>query len=390
MSPRVPRIPKYGFHKATGQARVVLNGQSHYLGEYGSEDSRKKYEQIISSWIASSQSLPEESGGPSDLTINELLLAYLRFAEGYYVKNGKPTSEYCCIKLAIKPLESLYGRLPVAQFSPLKLKAVRQQFMAEDLCRNVINQQVSRVKRVFRWGTENEHVPPPVYHGLQAVRGLPKGRSAARETDPVQPVPDEHVDAIKPFVSPTIWTMVELQRLTGMRPGEVRMVRGCDLDTTGTLWEYRPASHKTEHHGRERVIPLGPRAQNLIRPFLKPDLTVFLFSPRETENSRNTERRRNRKTPMTPSQRKRRPKGRWLHPFYAKDAYNRVIRRACKRAAVPSWHPNQLRHSSGTRIRKELGLEAAQVWLGHSKADVTQIYAEKNLELARQIAARLG
>ena len=54
------------------------------------------------------------------------------------------------------------------------------------------------------------------------------------------------------------------------------------------------------------------------------------------------------------------------------------------------WHPNQLRHSFATRVRKEHGLEAAQVLLGHSRADVTQIYAERNEELAGSVAARIG
>ncbi len=54
------------------------------------------------------------------------------------------------------------------------------------------------------------------------------------------------------------------------------------------------------------------------------------------------------------------------------------------------WHPNQLRHTFATRVRKQHGLEAAQVLLGHSRADVTQIYAEKNEALAAEIAAKIG
>lgn len=383
-------VPKYGLHKPTGQARVVLNGRTHYLGKHGTEESHQKYEQLISSWIAGNRQQPCTLGGYPDLTVNELLLAYLQFAKGYYVKNGRPTSEFQGIKLAVKSLQELYGLLPACEFSPLKLKAVRQKLISANMCRGVVNQNISRIKRIFRWGVENELVPSSVYHGLQAVRGLSKGRSEARETEPVRPVPDEHVDAIKSHVSRQVWAMVQLQRLTGMRPGEARLMRGCELDTTGAIWEYRPSEHKTQHWGRERVIPLGPRSQAVIRPFLKTDLTAFLFSPAEAEAARNAERRRRRKSPMTPSQRKRKPKGRRFNEFYTKDNYVRVIRRACKLADVPHWHPNQLRHSSATRIRKELGLEAAQVWLGHSTADVTQIYAERNLSLAREIAARLG
>lgn len=383
-------VPKYGLHKPTGQARVVLDGQSHYLGKYGSEESHRRYEQLITSWLAGHRTQPTETSPTVDFTVNELLLAYLRFAKGYFVKDGQLTSEYACIKAAVRPLAALYGDLPAADFSPLKLKSVRHKLIAADLCRGVINGHISRIKRVFRWAVENELVPPSVYHGLQAVRGLAKGRCSARETEPVKPVPDAHVDAIKAFVSPQVWVMIELQRLTGMRPGEARTLRGRHLDTTGALWEYRPAGHKTEHHGHERLVLLGPRAQAVVRPFLKADLNAFLFSPREAESARNAARRQGRKSPMTPSQRKRRPKGRTIHEFYTKDAYIRAIRRACEKAGVPHWQPNQLRHNSGTRVRKEYGLEAAQVWLGHAKADVTQIYAERNLKLARQLAAKFG
>jgi site-specific recombinase XerC len=56
----------------------------------------------------------------------------------------------------------------------------------------------------------------------------------------------------------------------------------------------------------------------------------------------------------------------------------------------PAGHPNQLRHSYATKVRKEHGLEAAQVLLGHSKADVTQVYAERNSALAAKVAAEIG
>ena len=147
MSRQAPTIPKYALHKATGQARVVLSGQSHYLGKYGSTESKERYQQLITSWLASGRSLPQEPEDAHDLTVNELLLAYLRFAQGYYVRNGQLTSEYRCIKLAVRPLERLYGTLPAAEFSPLKLKNVRQQLIVADLCRGVVNQQIGRINR---------------------------------------------------------------------------------------------------------------------------------------------------------------------------------------------------------------------------------------------------
>jgi hypothetical protein len=51
---------------------------------------------------------------------------------------------------------------------------------------------------------------------------------------------------------------------------------------------------------------------------------------------------------------------------------------------------NQPRHSHGTKLRKEHGLEAAQVMPGHSRADVTQVYAERGQQLAATFAATIG
>jgi integrase len=66
------------------------------------------------------------------------------------------------------------------------------------------------------------------------------------------------------------------------------------------------------------------------------------------------------------------------------------VARACDRAGVPHWHPNQLRHLFATEVRRRYGLEAAQVALGHAKADVTQVYAERDLGLATRLALEMG
>lgn len=57
---------------------------------------------------------------------------------------------------------------------------------------------------------------------------------------------------------------------------------------------------------------------------------------------------------------------------------------------IDHWHPHQLRHTLGTEIRRKYGIEAAQVLLGHARADVTQVYAQKNLDLAIRIARECG
>ena len=87
--------------------------------------------------------------------------------------------------------------------------------------------------------------------------------------------------------------------------------------------------------------------------------------------------------------RKRKPK-RTPGEQYTIGSYRRAIHRACGKAGIDRWSPNRLRHSAGTEIRKRYGLEAAQVILGHASADVTQIYAERDLAKAVEIMREVG
>jgi integrase len=264
-----------------------------------------------------------------------------------------------------------------------------------------VNNRINRVKRFFRWAVAEELVPPSVIHGLNAVQGLRKGRTRARETEPVLPVDDQHVDAILPFVTPHIAAMIQLQRMTGMRPGEVVSIRGDEIDVRGDVWIYQPLEHKNDYRGHLRKIPLGPKAQQLLKPFMNKE--TFLFSPIESEAWRNEQRRIERKTPLTPSQRKRKPKKkpkRRKRERYDTASYRRAIKYGIKRLnrireqqeqpLIPNWYPLQLRHSRATELNELYGIEAAAVSLGHAHADVTKIYAERNLKLAMDVAKKTG
>jgi integrase len=54
------------------------------------------------------------------------------------------------------------------------------------------------------------------------------------------------------------------------------------------------------------------------------------------------------------------------------------------------WHPHQLRHNAATKLRKEFGLDVAQVVLGHKTLAVTQVYAERNIESAAKVMLVVG
>jgi integrase len=95
---------------------------------------------------------------------------------------------------------------------------------------------------------------------------------------------------------------------------------------------------------------------------------------------------------VQPSQRNRRKKNprRPAGDRYTRDSYRRAVQRAAKAAGVASWFPNQLRHAAGTEIRKLFGIEASQTRLGHKSLSVTEVYAERDLKLSRDVACRIG
>jgi integrase len=187
--------------------------------------------------------------------------------------------------------------------------------------------------------------------------------------------------------------MVRLQALCGARSGEITQLRPCDVDRSGRVWIFKPHKHKSMHKGRGRAIPLGPRAQEILAPWLDGESESYAFTPAEAVERQNAERRRRRKTKVHPSQaartRKAKPKRR-RRPRYDSAAYYAAVSAACDRAGVPRWGPHRLRHAVATEVRRRYGLEAAQALLGHAKADVTEIYAERDLSKAVEVMGEVG
>jgi integrase len=163
---------------------------------------------------------------------------------------------------------------------------------------------------------------------------------------------------------------------------------------TEDVWVYEPFTHKNEHLGQTPRVAVGPKAQAILKPFLKSDEPeAFVFSPREAAEAVLSERRLNRRTPVTPSQRKRtrkqNPKRR-PGDQYTKNAYRWAVARACKKAEVPHWHPHQLRHNCATKVRRLYGLDGAIAVLGHKIGIATEIYAEQDFQKAIDIMREIG
>jgi integrase len=145
-----------------------------------------------------------------------------------------------------------------------------------------------------------------------------------------------------------------LQRWTGARPGEIVIIRPCDIDQQDKVWLYHPSHFKTDWQANsERVIAIGPEGRQILRSFLNRPSGSFCFSPQESEVWRSKVRRFNRASPLTPSQGARRPKAdgkRRPRERYDTCSYRRAIERGVNAAnkrrqkdgleLLPNWSPN--------------------------------------------------
>jgi site-specific recombinase XerD len=264
------RLPKYRLHRRSGQAIVTLGGKDHYLGPHGCETSKIEYDRLIAEWLAHGRLAPEPVNAQPAISVNKLILAFWEHAQNYYRRpDGTMTSEVTNLQQVLRLLRRLYGKTAANEFGPRALKTIREQMIAMNWYRKSINKQISRIKMVFRWAVENEMLPPSVHQALQAVRGLSRGRTNARESLPIRPVPEDLIMAIQPFVSRQVWSLIQLQLLTGARAGELVMLRGVDLKTGDQIWTVEPDQHKTSHLGHSKRIYFGPQAKAIVQEYLQ-------------------------------------------------------------------------------------------------------------------------
>lgn len=356
MSSRLSRLPTYSLHKATGQARVWFDGKDHYLGEYGSPESRARYAALIQQKVTGVAVDPVSKLGKNDSgpTINELAAAFRAHASQHYRKNGKLTDEYHCITSALRPMLDLYGDSPANKFGPAALKAVRQRMVdGGTMCRTYVNKSVGRIRRCFRFGVESELIPPAVLTGLEAVSPLLAGRCSAKDHAPRKAVPQENIEKVRSHVDDQTRDMIDLALLTGARPGELVSLTGAMIDRTGDVWVAELADHKCSHHGKQRVLAFGPKSIEILKRHLKADGNRRLF----------------------PIQR---------------STFSNRLKYACDELGIPRFTAHFLRHTAATSTRNALGLDAAQSMLGHSSASMTQHYAHVEAKKAIEVARLVG
>ena len=394
--PKIKRPPKYA--KLRNYAVIYWNGKTHYLGLYASPESRKEYARICAE-IEGNPTLCLQ--GAESLTLDEVAIAYLDHAERLFGK-----SHYENYRTALKCATDLYGHRPVDEFSPLKLMTVRDEMVrakGEDWCRNTINRNVDRIRTALSWGVSRELVDVRTLHTLRELKPLPKGTPGTFDHKKRRPVPVSVINRTLPFMPLVVRAMVMIQWLIGCRPSEIFNMRvgEIDRDYAPGLWGYVPAHHKTEQHTEEdKIIPLGLPEQKLLAPYLEGKMAdQAVFSPGQAVRERAAEKRANRKSKRTPSQKARddirAAKPRQYAEFYDKNSYNRAVKYAIQKAnrnlgggekPVLHWFPYQLRHSAGTEISRTQGKEKAQHLLTHASIETTEIYDDSGLEVREELA----
>jgi integrase len=357
--------------------------------------------------------LPSQATGPHDLdpngiTVGELCTRWIDWIERNRCHNGKDsTSLYYGARQVTAALEDFWS-FPAAEFGSRCLIEVQEKLVHTPVVsrpkdpkkrpkirprnRTTVNDTVSRIRKLFKWGVLRELVPEHRIPLLELVPPLLSGQTTAPDSDGVKPVPDHIVEGTLPHLPPVAADLIRFERLVGCRPGEARRLRPCDIDMRdipshrGT-WVWTPYRHKNQWRKKRlpRLIVIGPKAQAILRPWLarvegRPESHVF--SPKFSVRRASGWKVATADTPWVPVPKK------LVNDVYSKDSLNRAIERACRRAGLPKWTANQLRHARLTEVRATVSIDAAQAVGGHASISQTEHYAQVLLEKAIDAALR--
>ena len=357
---RPPRTPALVRHKPTGQARVRIAGRDFYLGRHGTPEAEAAYHRLLAEWretgvvppAARTARSPARPAGP---TVDEVVLAFWRFAEGYYRdEDGNPTAELPLYKSALRVLRRVAGPDPAGDFGPRRLLAVQAAMVDAGWTRKYVNRSVGRVRRVFKWAVSREMIPVEIYQALRTVDPLLAGRTAAPEGGTRRAVPADDLRAVKAVLCDRHRDVLDLLVLTGARPSELLGLTTAGIDRSGEVWVAKLARHKNAHRGKFRALVFGPRGREILENHLKPeepDARIFALR---------------------------------------RDTFSQAVKRACVKAGVTPFTPYALRHTCGYRTRAEAGLDVTQQLLGHANAEQTEHYAPPDLAAALAYARDRG
>lgn len=283
------------------------------------------------------------------------------------------------------------------------------------LARDTVRRCVNLVRQCFQWGVVGGVVDQN--HAASFLLVEPPAKGKVKEGRKHASVDQEVSEKVIPFLSPPLQAAIKLLWLTTARPSEIlglmgedseemsgenqshRIRRsGCillrggaklDLEKEG-VWAAVLNEHKTAGKGFERVIFFGPKAQEILRPFVGTE--GYLFKPREgrafqlAEQSRKqTTTGKGSKKPKKGELAKRKP-----GELYSSGVLMKAVKKGCVKAKIPQYTPYQIRHTASAAIMDSHGKEAASVYMGHKPSGITANYTGNNLRLAAKVAREVG
>ena len=288
-------------------------------------------------------------------TVDELCGGWIAYCETYYRrKDGAQTGEAWVCQNAVRILRQMYGSRPAAELQHADMLAVRDALVRSGIARTTVNHYMKRVRRLWQWALDEGHITGAQKAELSQVQNLKAFRSEAHETEPVGPVADSVIEATCAKLAENTADMVRVERLTGMRPGEICNMAWEHINTASVPWVYKPPHHKTEWKGKDRAVLIGPKARAILEKYRQ---WAHPFSPIACADMELSKGGRVHGVPGVPDS---------LAPEWKTARYGCAIRKAAERAKVEAWSPNQLRHSFATEVRRKYGIMAAAALMGHA------------------------
>ena len=382
----------------------------HYLGPHGTKASQIEYDRLITEWLSSGRSPSYGAPEQHDLDRRACCSPICDYARAYY--GDGPRGELCQHEARAQAASRALRPRAGHEFRTASPQGHSAEVYRRRLCRSNINGRVQRIGRVFRWAVAEGLMPPEVPQSLAMVPGLRRGHTEAPEGQKVRPADEAIVAATLAHLSPVVRAMVELQQFTGMRPGELVILRPCDIDRTATFGSTNRKSTRTRIATKSGSSISAPRHRTCFaRSCCARPTRIASPRPKRWPGTVPSAMLSERRQPVAGIGLARigRANPKWQQAIgtHRKATTMRFAAPAIGRSrsrrksptiphAVAEWHtrhrwaPNRLRHSLATKVRRDFDIDAAKTLLGHSQIGTTQIYAEKDHQRAIEVARMIG
>lgn len=382
---RKPTWPPKVQHHKSGRDRVRIRGQDIYLGPTDSDEAKAAYARLLAQMTGPDSPIPAVGNVASTKTVADVVAEWWIGPGQDYSQRGRELKQY---QSTFRPLLRLHGPTYADEFGLDQLEEVQRamasgSWLTEEerkeltdrgkevnWCRNVVNRRIVRIRTVWRWAEQKKLVPAGAWSALRTLRGLTTNNPRVRNTAKRKAPSAEQVEALAKACPPFVQVMIRLQILSGMRPGEVRVMRPCDIDRGDpALWIFRPYQHKNEWRNYEKLVPLGPACQELLAPLLEhtpPE--AWLFPARRGRGILQEGEY-----------------GRQGDKPYSDSGYSHAVARAAVKAGLPGLHGYLMRHHAKQRITRDHGLDVARAVLGQKSISTTDGYGDSlDMDLARK------